>query len=64
MVTVCLAIGGDVAKLRPVALIGECVEETVRELFAIIQQAFESHRPGNRAVVKEEIDGAPGRQLE
>src|ERR1700681_1161982 len=40
MVTITLAIRSDVRKLRPSSNVGKAAESTIRESFAIIQQAF------------------------
>ena len=52
------AVGGDVGQLRPVALIRQCVQQTLREALAVVQQALKGHRPRDRPVVEEQVDGA------
>src|SRR5450755_234949 len=62
MVAVGLTIGCDMNYLRPGSFLGKSAEQTLREAFPIVQQPLKSHAPGNRPVVKEEVDGTAGRQ--
>ncbi len=58
MVTVALAVGGDVHDLRFAAVGFEAADQALGESFAVVQQAFEGDGAGARAVVEEDIDGA------
>src|SRR6185437_3167537 len=64
MVTVTLAVRCDVAKLRPIALIGKAAEEPVSKPLPIIKQPFECDGLRNRPIIKKDIDRFFGRKLD
>ena len=52
MVSVRLAVGGDVDELGAAARIAECAEETMSQVLAAGQEILERHGPCDRAVVE------------
>src|SRR5690242_3784803 len=59
VMSVTLAIGGDMHELRPIARVGETSCQTIRELLSAVQQLLKCDRLRNRSVVEEDCDAAP-----
>ena len=56
MVTIGLAISGNVHQLRPVATVREAALQPVRKFLSAVQELFKGDGAGNRPVIKEEGD--------
>src|SRR5512136_2601222 len=54
VVTVALAIRGDMDELRPSPRFGKPAQETLRKSLAVAQNALKSHSPGDGTVIEEQ----------
>src|SRR5436305_5373401 len=63
MMSIGLAVGGNVNKLGPVAGIGKAAFQAIGKLLAAIQQLLKSHGLGDWTIVEKNTDLASGGQL-
>src|SRR5207302_8168455 len=63
VMTICLAIGGNMHELRPLARVRKSALEARGKLLSAVQQLLKRYCLGDGAIVKEKIDLAPGWKL-
>src|SRR5215469_2678817 len=54
MMTIAFAVGGNVDKLRPVALIRKSVQESLGEGLSVVEEVLERHRAGDGTIVEKQ----------
>src|SRR5271157_6215797 len=63
MMTIGLAVGGDVNQLRPRAVVMEAAEQAVGKVLSVAEQFFERDGVRDAAVVKKQTEAAAGRKV-